>query len=33
MVPLIYPAKKTDQVESMIKEKGKSYMFKKKFIN
>ena len=34
MTPLTHPAKKFDQVDSEIKEiKGKSYMFRKKFIN
>ena len=33
MTPLTHPAKKVDQVDSEIKDKGQSYMFKKKFIS
>ena len=35
MTPLTHPAKKIDQVDSEIKDVGKSYtyMLKKKFIN
>ena len=33
MTPLTHPAKKIDQVDSEIKDVGKSYMFKRKFIN
>ena len=33
MTPLTHPAKKFDQVDSKIKDVGKSYMFKRKFIN
>ena len=33
MTPLTHSAKKVDQVDSKIKDLGKSYMFKKKFIN
>ena len=33
MTPLTHPAKKIDQVDSDNKDMGKSYMFKKKFIN
>ena len=33
MAPLTHPAKKNDQVDSEIKNVGKSYMFMKKFIS
>ena len=33
MVPFTHPAQKIDQMDSEIKDKGWSYMFKKKFIN
>ena len=33
MAPLTHPAKKIDQVDSEIKDMGKSSMFKKKFIS
>ena len=33
MTPLTHPAKKIDQMDSENKDMGKSYMFKKKFIN
>ena len=33
MTPLTLLAKKIDQVDSEIKDMGKSYMFKKKFID
>ena len=32
MAPLTHPAKKIDHVDSEIKDMGKSYMFKEKFI-
>ena len=33
MAPLTHPAQKNNQVDSKIKDVGKSYMFKEKFIN
>ena len=33
MTPLTHPVKKIDQMVSENKDVGKSYMFKKKFIN
>ena len=33
MTPLTHPVKKFDQMDSKIKDMGRSNMFKKKFIN